>query len=221
MTGVNRRVCKMLARLVAFAQKYPRFFEPDTLAGQAKAHIEAILDKLAAHDASLRRGIQVKMSSGERVKARGKLRACLETISRTARELERREFVIPRGRSDATLISVGKLWAGLIQPMKQKFINSGMSDSFVEKLDAALENLQRVIHDRAFCSGVHLEATILIRQARNEALATLRRLDPIMDNLLRDNPRLFGVWHRARRVERPNRSKPVRTAANLPGSVPA
>src|SRR5204862_652980 len=41
-----------------------------------------------------------------------------------------------------------------------------------------------------------------IATAGAEALGVLTRLDPIMDNLLRDDPPLKSVWNAARRVEK-------------------
>lgn len=132
----------MLGRLVVFAKAYPQFFGKDTLAGQAMAEIEASVGKLSARDTSLTGGeVAVKMSADERTKARTLLRNCLEQISRTAKGLKLNQFSMPRGRSDGTLVSVGRLWSEHAGPLKQMFIDSGMPADFLEKLSVAIADV--------------------------------------------------------------------------------
>ena len=47
-----------------------------------------------------------------------------------------------------------------------------------------------------------LEAATAIQHTRSEAVGVLRRLDPVMDNLLSNDPPVLSVWQRARRIER-------------------
>jgi hypothetical protein len=48
-----------------------------------------------------------------------------------------------------------------------------------------------------------------LEQARTDALAALQRLDPIMANVLRNDPTTLAVWESARHVERYGVSKPA------------
>ena len=136
--------------------------------------------------------------------------------ARTAKGARRAEFSLPRGRSDGTLVSVGKLWAEHAVPQKQPFIDSGMPADFIEKLNAAIEQVQQAVQDQTQSNGARLQAAIAIQHTRSQAVSALRRLDPIMDNLLRDDPPVLAVWKRARRVERPNSPKPVAAEASPP-----
>jgi len=123
---------------------------------------------------------------------------------------------MPRGRSDGTMVSVGRSWAVHLEAFKQMFIDSGMPMDFIEKLNAAIKDVQRAISEQEFSKGARLKAATAIADTRSNALSALHRLDPIMDNLLRDNPPDFAVWQRARRVERYNAAKPVDTADPSP-----
>ena len=123
---------------------------------------------------------------------------------------------MPRSRSDVTLVSVGRLWAERVVPLKQLFIDSGMPQDFIEKLNAAIENVQRTIQNQTQSNSARLEDAIAIQHTRGQAVAALRRLDPIMHNLLRDDPPVLAVWQRARRVERSNGARPAQTEASPP-----
>ena len=116
------------------------------------------------------------------------------------------------------LVSVGNLWAEHVVPLNQLFIDSGMPADFIEKLNAAIEKVQRTIQDQAHSNGARLQAAIAIQHTRSQAVSALRRLDPIMDNLLLGDPPVLAVWQRARRVERSNSSKPVEEAASPPSA---
>src|SRR5207247_1433830 len=172
---------------------------------------------LSSHATSLEGGgAKLRASSIDRVTARRILREWLETISRTAKGLRRAEFSMPRGRSDVTLVSVGRLWTEHVVPLKQPFIDSGMPADFIEQLNAAIENVQRTIQDQTQSHSARLEAALAIQHTRGQAVAALRRLDPIMGNLLRDDPPVLAVWQRARRVERSNGSRPAQDEASPP-----
>ena len=221
MTGFNKRIFEMLARLVVFAKAYPQFFAAATLAGQAVAEVEAAVQKLSAHDTSLVGGdAAVKVSAEERTRARAELRDYLETISRIANGLKLTQFSMPRGRSDRTLVSVGAMWAQHAEPLKQLFIDSGLTD-FMERLTTLVDKVKRAIDEQTFSKGSRLAAAASIAQTRGDALAALERLDPIMNHLLRSDPPAFAVWERARRIERaPSASKPAAPEASPPEASP-
>ena len=177
MTGFNKRVYEMLVRVQVFAKGYPHFFERNALAGQAISELDAAVQRLSAHATSLEGGgAKLRASSIDRVTARRILREWLETISRTAKGLRRAEFSMPRGRSDVTLVSVGRLWTEHVVPLKQPFIDSGMPADFIEKLNAAIENVQRTIQNQTQSHSARLEAAIAIQHTRGQAVAALRRL---------------------------------------------
>ena len=86
--------------------------------------------------------------------------------------------------------------------MKKEFIANHLPEDFIERLRAGVEGIERSIEQQAASKGERRSATAAIATARAEALAVLTRLDPVMDNLLRDNPPAKSVWDAARRVEK-------------------
>jgi hypothetical protein len=68
--------------------------------------------------------------------------------------------------------------------------------------NAAIENVEQSIHDQTQGNSACLEAATAIQHTRSEAVGALRRLDPVMDKLLSNDPPVRAVWQRARRIER-------------------
>jgi hypothetical protein len=218
MTSFNRRVYEMLVRLIVFAKTYPQFFGQDTFPGQLMAQIEAAVQKLSEHVTSQTAGEgSVKVATDERKKARAELRGQLEGISRIGKGLGLTEFMIPRDRNDVALVHVGRTWSSLVQQHKQKFLDSRMPADFIEKLDVAVQKLERTYHEQTYSIGTRQSATVKIDQTRTEAFAALKQLDPIMENLLRDNPAALAVWESARRVPRYANAKPEQAQAAAAG----
>src|SRR5438093_5036743 len=98
-------------------------------------------------------------------------------------------------------VSVGWSWAVQLEPFKQMFIDSGMPMDFIEKLNAAIKDVQHAMSEQEFSKGARLKAAAATADTRSNTLSALHRLDPIMDNLLRDIHPLSpcgnvrGVWN--------------------------
>ena len=71
----------------------------------------------------------------------------------------------------------------------------------------AVQTLDEAIREQTDRETTRVEATAAIHDARNEALGILKRLDPLVENLVRDNPPVRAVWESARRVEKAGGSK--------------
>lgn len=82
---------------------------------------------------------------------------------------------------------MGRLWFDHVEPLKQMFIDSGMPEDFLEKLSVAIAEVQRTIDDRTFSIGRAWRPRSRSR-TRGAALSALQRLDPIMCNLIGDDP---------------------------------
>jgi hypothetical protein len=209
MKATDRRIFETIGRVAVFGRSYPQYFIQTSLAGQAMSEIVAAGEKFAEYEPWLRGGdVAVRTLSEDRSKARAELRRYLETISQIAKALRIREFTLPRDRSDKTLVSVGRMWARHAEPLKQVFIDSGLTD-FIERLNSLVENVSRSIDDQTSNNGSRAAAIATIQQARAEALDALKRLDPMMTYILRDDPVTLAVWERARRAERGARGKSV------------
>ena len=210
MKGHDKRSFERLNRVVVFRQDNPQLFEAGTLAGKTIAEIQAAVDLLTEHDASVEGGsAKVRLSASERSAARDALRNWLERIARTAAGLQLELFSMPRGKSDGTFVSVGRAWSGFLEPVQSLFVDAGLPPDFIDRLNVAIGNVQRVINEQESSKGLSLGARTSIKDTLSAAQQALTRLIPIVDNLLADNPPLFAVWQRARRLERYNVAKPA------------
>jgi len=64
-----------------------------------------------------------------------------------------------------------------------------------------------------------MSATAAIEKTQSNAIAALQRLDPMMENLLRDDPPTLAVWNSCRHVERINVAKTVDSEGSPPGET--
>ena len=208
MNSFNRRVYQMLNRILVFATTYPQFFAKDALPWQLLETIRAAIEALSGHASSQVSGMgAVRASSITRSEARSALRSQVDAISRTARSLKLAEFWLPRYRGDVSYLEVGKVFLKNAQPFKQLFIDGHLPADFLEKLDIAIRDLERAIAEQTACNAARTSATRAIEHTRTEAVSALQRLDPIMENRLRDDPATLAVWQSCRRVERVGASK--------------
>jgi hypothetical protein len=131
------------------------------------------------------------------------------------------QFWMSRDKSDRSLLAMGQTFASRAEPLKQAFIDSHMAPDFIERLNAAVENLEKTIKDQVFRENTRMAATSAIDQTRNDALSALERLDPLMENLLRDDPPTFTVWQSARHVERYLSPRPRRVESDATEADPS
>jgi hypothetical protein len=202
ISSVNSRKAALLPTQV-FASRYQQFFTKGSPAGQLLDVIAGAIQKLSDHSTSQASGKgDAKVSTEDRAAARTALRSQLDAISRTAKGLNLSDFWLSRERSDRSLVAMGRMFVGRAALLKDLFIGSHMAPDFIDKLNVAVENLEKTIFDQVFQEGTRITATSAINETRNAALAGLQRLDPLMENLLRDDPPALALWHSARHVER-------------------
>ena len=221
MNSFNKRVYEMLVRIIVFATTYPQFFAKGTVPAQLLEQIQAAVQGFSGHAATQASGMgAVRRYSGSRAAARGALRSQVEAISRTARGMKIPEFWMPRNRGDQSILEVGKAFFAKAKPLKQLFIDGHLQADFLEKLDIAVQDLERAINDQTVSKGTRTAATAAIDQTRSDALSALQCLDPIMENLLQDDPPALAVWESCRHVERTGVSKPGDGEAPPPAGPP-
>lgn len=215
MKAFSRRVSEMLERVLVFAGTYPHYFEAGSIAAELIEEIGSAVGKLSINAQMQTSGkTDVLVSSGERAVARAALRRQLEVISRTARGLKLKNFWLPRDRSDGTLIEVGRMFAERAEAVKPLFVQGGLPADFIAALVAATGDLQNTIKHQTHSTGRRVSATAAIEHAQNDALSALMRLDPIIENLLRNDAPTLAVWESARHVERLASAKPLKKDAS-------
>jgi len=82
-----------------------------------------------------------------------------------------------------------------------------MSPDFIEKLRDSVDRIEKTILDQVFKEDSRARATSSIDEAQTAAVSALQRLNPLMENLLGDDPPALRLWQSARRVERLSSSR--------------
>src|SRR5437867_3924503 len=203
MTSYNKRVYEMLVRILVFAKRYQQFFPKGSPAGQLLDEIQSAVDRLSAERTSqaTAKG-DAKISTADRALARDALRSQLEAISRTAKALGLTGFWLSRDKTDRSLVEMGHRIASRAGTFKQAFIDSHLPADFIDRLQESVEKVEKTILDQVFKEDSRVTATSAIDEARTAALSALQRLNPLMENLLHNDPPSLRLWQTARRVER-------------------
>ena len=221
MTSFNKRVYEMLIRIRVFAARYQNLFAAGSPAKQLFDEIEGSVQKLAASKNSQTAGDgDVRRSSQDRALARQALRNQLLAISRTAQGLGLSDFWLARDKGDRALVDNGHRFIERAEPLKTVFIAGHLPPDFIEQLKTAVEKLEKIIADQFLKEGSRIAATSAIDEARNAALSALQRLNPLMENLLRDDPPALRLWQSARHIERYSRSYRAEPDANAEDPPP-
>jgi hypothetical protein len=223
MTDYSKRVFEAIVRVLVFRTAHPELFPKDSQADQLLQKVEAISRIISSQSTSQASGKNdVRISADVRTNARENLRKDLESITRTAASMGLKQFFMPRDRSDRSYTDVGRIFAMNAEPLKQDFIANHMPEDFIERLKAGIENIERSIEQQAASKGARKVATTALTNARTEAIAVLARLDPVMDNLLRDNTPIKAAWDAARHVEKAaSGKKPVESPPATPADKAA
>jgi len=219
MTDYSKRVFEMLVRVLVFRSAHPELFAKDSQADQLLQKVEAVYKSISAQ--STRQASEkneVRLSGSVRTTARDNLRKDLESLSRTAVSMGLKQFFMPRDRGDRAIADVARIFAATAEPLKKEFIANHMPEDFIDRLKAGIESIERSIEQQAAGKGARKVATTAIANEQAKATALLARLDPIMDNLLRDNPPVKAAWDAARRVEK---GAAVRKPTETPPATPA
>jgi hypothetical protein len=97
---------------------------------------------------------------------------------------------------------------------------AGSLPTFIEKLAAAVQNVERFLAQQVYSTNPRHAATQAIELTRAKAISALQRLDPIIENSLRDEPVTWAVWQSSRRIQRYSTSKSAKDAPPAQDPVP-
>ena len=195
-----------LNRIEVFGQEQPAVFPEGSFAGESLNVIKDVVARLTEHDHSLLGGSDaIRKSKANKAEAYVQVLECLFTLSRMARGLRIDDFFMPEGRSYGTVLSVGKKWVKKAEQYREFFAKCSMPD-IVERLKASVDWLQEAINGLGAGKGTRRMADSDIEKALAAGFEAVERLDPIMENALR-NSSAMEYWLQARRVERPPRRR--------------
>ena len=101
-------------------------------------------------------------------------------------------------------------------PLRGPLIAHGLPKSFLTDLRDRLDAFERATHDRLSALEMCAAAAAGLGTAMARATHTLTRLDAIVANTLRAEPRLLQTWTTLRRVPR---SRATRRRAEVPAGA--
>lgn len=227
MKNSETRLLDTLVRVREFHNAEAAKFPAGTLAKELFDRLATQQDTLETHgadQASGSRGTQEGTTS--KAAAREELLRDLQAISRAARSLAVTNpgmvdrFRMPGSVSDQVLLSVARAFAADAVPFKAEFKKRGLPADFLEDLAADIEAFEQATIRQAQGAETRVTATAGLEENVDETLRTLRELNPIVVNILADDPTTLAAWISASHIERPARKAASSKTKVGPGPEP-
>ncbi|HKS29122.1 MAG TPA: hypothetical protein VJS44_14940 [Pyrinomonadaceae bacterium] len=210
MNDSLRRRYEMALRVKDFGVKYIVNFPEGFLGRQYFDELDTIIadiQRLAmTQESSDRSGREGTKLRGE---AREDLQDELEVISETARAMAietpglEDKFRMPRGRAtDVDLLNIARAFAADALPLRDRFMAHGLPADFLDKLNSAIEALERAMAEQQRRKSERSSATAGLDDAVEKAVNKVRQLDAAVRNKFRENLTVLSEWEAARHVRR-------------------
>jgi hypothetical protein len=215
----------MLVRVRDFGTTHPSLFDRSPTAQQTFAAVASVVDELTATD-----GRKLAASTGARgdrkTAARRALKDLLIRVSQLAKNLQSEgrpvpPFVLPRSKSDVSLISAGHQFAADVAAFEAEFTGHAMGPAHITDATKAFES---AVSDKGMNRSDHIAAGARIRDLIAAGSRGARRLDLIVDNTLANDNPVKAAWTQLRRLKdarvlRGN-SQPEKPGADQPAAPP-
>ena len=192
-----------------FGKENVALFPATSFAGEQFAVIDDVLEELEQHATTQAAGLSAaREGTTGKAAARDELMRALEAISRTARPMAANspglleKFRVPHNQSNQAVLAAARAFAAAALPLKAEFVKRGMRPDFIEDLEANIEAFDEAITRKIESRESHVETTAAIDDATERGVTALRELDPIMRNILADDPSKLAAWLSASHVER-------------------
>lgn len=142
--------------------------------------------------------------AGRRAGARQRLAAQLSLIARAARLLDRTrpgqfdELRVPRPRTEPRLLAAGALFMEQCAPHADAFIGYGLPATFIDDLQASVDDLRGVMREGAGHRLMSAAAQVNIPMTLAEGMAAVRTIDLAISIHCRNDGAFLGAWAHAR-----------------------
>jgi len=229
MNILDIRRYEMLVRVGEFGVAHAEVFPTTSLGGKTFVAVATAVDALKTHLGAQASGIgAAREGTASRAAARRTLRDMVEAISSTARAIGidasavDDRFKVPRSRNDQRLIAAARGFAVDAAPLADQFVAHNLPATFLVDLGTAINTFEQTILDHAKIKENNAAASQAITAALDAAHASVRRLDAIVANGLRDDGEALAMWRSARHVSRLGVSSghPAPTPAPAPAPAP-
>jgi hypothetical protein len=113
-------------------------------------------------------------------------------------------------------LGVAEHFATEALPLRTEFIAYGLPATFLEDLNEQIAEVREAMTIQTAGTRARVTSTASIDEILTKAFTALRRVDPIVRNVLRDRPAKLAAWESTRHLERaPRRTRP---SASTPGA---
>jgi len=211
-----RRRYEMFLRVQEFILARIAFFPAASFAGAIFITLQAVITTIAdlAGQQVSAKG-DLGMASDVKGDARDKLYVMLVEISGYARSLSyvvsglENKFRVPYNRSDQNLIAAGRAFARDAVEYKAQFLEMKLDEDFIEQLIAATDAFEQAVAEADTAEQSKIGSTASFAPHITAGMIAVRRLDPIVKKLFRNDAAALAAWTFAKHVERaPQSEKP-------------
>lgn len=207
MNTYELRRYDMMVLVNQFGTKHAADFPAGTLGNELFEKLSTILSQLSVHAGAVnsRRSDQ-KQSVSRKSDLRDQLEEELKIIGQTARSIETevpnldRKFRMTFGLSARALVGLARSFASDAVPYEPEFIRHAMPADFLARLNRLIDDFESSIVARGEAAAVSAETNAIIDTLIADGMATLKRLDVVVQNTYRSQPATLSGWERARHL---------------------
>lgn len=183
---------------------------------QSMPMILQMTDELTARIAKVQQEFQNQLAAGGDVRQNydivqdnyETLESEMQNIRDFAKTISRRTpafdelFRIPKSKSRRGLIAAARVFTANAEKNKQKFLDFGIEDDFIDELSNAADALENALNDAAESTGKRVGATDMLGIEIEEASDIVDDINPLVRRVYRNNLSKQAQWDFVRRVER-------------------
>lgn len=208
MDAAQRRKFDRFEREEVFLQDNIADFPPASPGGKALAELSAVISEIRTLDAqqvsgtsSSRQHIGVK---DEEVDA---LTQLIRNMNRAANAFEDEipgsdlKFRLPRNRSEQNILATARAFRADAEPLKAKFIEYGLPDDFLDKLQALIEAVDERSAAADSAGEQRSGATGGLIDVIRKGMSISRRLDSIVRIKYENNAARLAAWTTASHLQ--------------------
>lgn len=224
MNDKQRRRFERLVRSRDFGSRRSASFTAGSVGGKALANISSRIEEIESLDAARSTHQRtVEQGTGDRRTARAALGKLIGAISDTSETIAldfpefKDKFSRPhKNINDQNLLSTGRSFVAEATPVKARFLEYNMPDTFLDTLNTLISNFEQAINRQNVGEGESSANIAAIDAALKAADLDLDRLDRAVRNQFADDPSTLAAWETARHLQ----SGPKKTKTPPPPPPP-
>jgi hypothetical protein len=209
MNDKQRRRFERLARSRDFGTPRSASFPANSVGGKALTNISNRLAEIESLDAARSTHQRTaEQGTGGRRAARAALRKLVGAISDTSETIAldfpefKDKFSRPhKNVNDQNLLSTARSFLAEATPVKARFIEYNMPDTFLDTLSTLISNFEESISQQNVGAGGSSANNAAIDAALKAAELDLERLDTAVRNQFANDPATLAAWETARHLQ--------------------